>query len=854
MKINRISSSLSLFFFIAIFFALTSCSVTKYVPENEYVVNSVKIKSDNNKIKISKLYNITQTIALKKLIGIFALRARIYNIPNPKKDGIRKIREEKRLKKINNRRDAKFDRETNKLRKKRNVFFNKKERFKSNKDTANYLKANKKYLELKKKYETRTLHAPELKYQNHKKNVWNLANFFRKIGQKPQILDQFLVDFTLKQYRIYLKNQGYFKPKFKTIIDTISKKRVNITYKVYAGAPLKIGSISYHFPEKKELIDLFTKQNLRLKVGQTIDVNELDEFRNKISTLYRNNGYYYFSNQLITYQIDTIGKYDNAALIVNFKTGVNPKIYEKWYINNVYIFNDYNPNEALAKPKTYLANIDTSVFVTENNIKYFFLKKNQVIIKPKYLTKQIYLYPDSLFSLKATQTTYSHLSKYKIFKLTNIEFKESKDTAKNYLDCNIKLSPTKKTGIIYEIEATNSSLNNGAAANLSYMHKNLFHGGEILDLKLELALQRLKNNDSTERKIFNTQEYSFNMKLTFPRLLMPFKSSMFIMQNNPRTIISTKFGYQNRPEYNKIEALFNWEYFMKSSQYSNFIFAPLRFSSIRVLYITPEYLEYIKTAMLQESYEDHFIFGSRFSYIFSNQGKPGNNIFFQTNLSFAGNSLYTIMKLAKADTVNGSYNFPLFNTPFAQFVKTDLDFRYYISSINDQRFIFRIFVGVGIPYGNSKLMPFGEKYFSGGANSIRAWQARTLGPGGYSQPKDLKYINQTGDMKLETNFEYRFNIISILEGAFFIDAGNIWDVYSQDHDLKKVFFFNKFYRQIAVGTGVGLRLNLSYFVFRTDLGLKIVDPALPEYKRIIPLERAFDIHDLSLNIGIGYPF
>lgn len=832
---------------------MQSCSPTKYVPKGQYIVNNVKISTDNSDLKSSKFYNITQTTKLSKILGIYAFRARIYNIPNPKKDGKRGVLKDKKLKKKNDRKDAKFDKITNRLRIKRNKFFNRQERFDQKSDSVKYLKSLIKYNELKKKYEVRTQHAPELKYQNHKKEVWTVADFLRKIGQEPQILDTFLIDLSKKQYDIYLKNQGYFKSHVVTRIDTINKSRVNIFYKIYSGDPLKIASISYNFPENQELIDFFASQHLRLKVGKKIDISELENFRTKVANLYRNNGYYYFSSQLITYQIDTVGKYNNAELIVNFKEDVNPKVYQKWYINNIFIFADYDPAMALENSKTYLNSIDTSIFFSDDFIDYYFLKKNQTVIKSKHILKELYLYPDSLYSISATQATYSHLSKYKIYKLTNIEFKETDDTSKNYLDCDIKLSPTKKTDIIYEIEATNTSLNNGVAANLSYTHKNLFHGGEILDLKLELALQRLKTLDTTSTSLFNTQEYSFNIKFTFPRLLIPFRSTKFIMQNNPKTMISTKFGYQNRPEYNKIEALLSWNYYMQISESSNFIFTPLQFSSIRVLYINPEYLELIIDANLFESYKDHFIFGSKFTYTFSNQGKPGNNIFFQSNLSFAGNSLFAIMKYSNADTIDGAYNFPLFNTPFAQFVKTDFDFRYYINSLNQQQFVFRFFAGIGIPYGNSNLMPFGEKYFSGGANSIRAWQARTLGPGEYNSPT-LIYINQTADIKLETNIEYRFNIISILEGAVFIDAGNIWDIRSQNDDVQTVFFFNKFYKQFAVGTGIGLRLNASYFVFRTDLGLKIIDPSLTELHRVIPFERSFNIKDFSLNIAIGYPF
>jgi outer membrane protein assembly factor BamA len=857
MKLKKyVSNTIFLLIFITAFY---SCSPTKYVPKNKYIVDKVKIKIEGKKkpekIKISKLNNITQTVGLKKVLGIIALRARFYNIPNPLRDGKRNLNKKRKINKINARKDAKFDKETEKLRDKRNRYFNKQNRLKKQGKIKAYKKAHAKYLELNKKYEFRTIHSPELKNELHKSDIFTFSDFFRKIGQKPQIFDTFYVNMTLKQYSIYLKNKGYFKPKLKVEIDTIGKKKVKIIYKINPGPPLKIGSISYNFPKNQKIIDLFVAQKLRLKVGKIIDIDELENFRSKIADYYRNKGYYYFSSQLITYKIDTIGKYNNASLIVEFKKDVNPKIYQPWYIKNIYILTDYQPNEALQNPKKYFRNIDTIPFYNEQGNKYFIMKKHKIVIKPKYLLKEIYLKPDSLYSLKLTQDTYSHLSKFKIYKLTNIQFSEdSLNKNKNYLNCDIFLSPDKTTDVIYEIEATNTSLNNGGAANISFSHRNLFHGGENLNMKIELALQKQKTKDSTEANIFNTQEYSFDIKLTFPRLLIPFKKSIFVRQNNPQTIITTKFGYQNRPEFNKIEAILNFDYLMKSSEYSNFVITPMRFSSVRVLYIAPDFEEYIKQSSIQESYEDHFIFGSKFTYTYSNQGKPGNNFFLQTNFSIAGNSLYALMKSIGADTINGAYNFPLFNTPFAQFIKADFDLRYYIHGFEDQRLVLRLFAGAGIPFGNSKQMPFGEKYFSGGANSIRGWQARTLGPGSSPQPKNFKYINQTGDIKLETNIEYRFPIISILEGALFIDIGNIWDVASDDKNEDAIFRFDKFYRQLAYSTGFGLRLNSSYFVFRTDLGIKLADPSLPQGHRFIPFERKYNWQDFVINIAIGYPF
>ncbi len=836
--------------------SIQSCSPTKYVPSNKHIVDKVKIETDDNDINTSKLKRIVRPEPLKKIAGIFAFRARLYNMLDPSKYEKRKNKREKKLERKNNRRDDRFDKKTNRLRKKMNRYFNKKERLKKQGDSADFLEAKKKYLELEKQYKYRIKHAKELKKDNHKQNVFTIAGFIERNAQQPKLLDTVLLNNTKKQYKVYLRNKGYFKPDINIKIDTFRKKRVKVKFDIKTGPPLIISEIVYNFPDSTKKIKNILEQNSKIKIkpGNKIDVDGLEKFRTDLSDLYRNNGYYYFSKQFISFKIDTTnGKYDKAKLIINFnkKVDIN-KVYKPWYIKKISFFNDYKPNLAL-QDSSYFNNIDSSEYFSDEGYNYNVYVKDKIVIKPKFIVKQIYLYPDSLYRLNSTKTTYTHLSKFKIYKLTNIQFSQSEDTNKNYINCNIKLSPTKKTDLVFEIEATNNSLNIGGATNATFTHKNLFHGGEILDIMGEISLERQKTLDTTLSAIlFNTQEYTFDLKLTIPRLLTPFKSSNFIKRNNPRTVISTLFSYQNRPEYNRLQTLLRVDYYLKSSVFSNHIITLLRISSINAD-LSDEFNDWVQRAMLQESYEDHFIIGSNYSYIYSNQGTKGNNIFFQANFGLSGNILYAIMKASNADTTDYMYKIPYLETQFAQFAKTDFDFRYLIKK-NEQQFVTRLFFGIGLPYGNSKLLPFGEKFFVGGANSIRAWQARTLGPGQYVQPEDFIYINQTGDIKIEMNLEYRFKIISYFEGALFLDVGNIWVINSYDTRIGGIFYANKFYKQLAYGTGFGLRLNLGYFVFRTDFGLKLVDPAADEGSRIIPFNRNYNWEDIVVNIAIGYPF
>ncbi len=828
------------------------CSPTRNLEKGKYIVDDVKIKIDNKDFSKKKIKSLVKPKPLTKILGLIAFRSRIYNIPDSRKDKIREIRKKEKLLAKNIIRDKKFDKETEKLQRKRNIYFNKKERLLAEADTIGYLEANIKYEELKNKVDYRKTHAAELKESNRKEDVFMWYEFIRRIGQKPEVFDMNSLNNSKKQIEIYLKNQGYFNYTVQCDTKIVSKKRVDIIVNIKTGTPIKIGSVSYNFPKSEELVSLFNNHNIRIPVGKKFDVEALEEFRNNLSNYYREKGFYFFSSQLISYKIDTIGRYSNAALFVNFNQSVDKKVYEKWKIKDIYIFTDYDPNLALQYPIEYFSSFDTTDFITTDNKLYYFIKKSREDIKQKHIVNELYIFKDSTFSLSSSRNTYSHLSKFKIYKLTNIQFEEVADSTQNYLDCKIQLTPSEKMGYNFNIESTHTSESVGAAAYTNFSHKNLFRGGEMFDMKLQLALEHQKSKDTIPTAFFNTQEYSFDLKCAIPRLLIPFISNSFVKRNNPKTTISTFFSYQDRLEYNKLESTLSLEYFFKSSDLSNHIVTPLRFSFVRVPEMSEEFFQWVQRSQLIESYEDHFIIGSRYSLSYSNQGKTGNNFFFMFNFSPAGNSLYGIAKIFNKE--DSLFVVPIFKTPFAQFVKADFDFRYYNKSNENHQLIFRLFAGAGYPYGNSTLIPFGEKYFIGGANSLRAWEARSLGPGVYKKPSDILFSNQTADIKIEMNLEYRFNIIKYLEGALFVDAGNIWAINSYDTRIGSLFKFNEFYNQFAVGTGAGIRLNVGFFVFRTDLGIKIYDPAAIAGNFFIPLTRKFNYSDFVLNIAIGYPF
>lgn len=838
---------------------LFSCSPTKYITSDQKVVYKNIIKIDNKEIKTTKLKKNAQPQQLKKFLNLFALRASIYNLANPNKNEQRENKKQNKINEYNLKQDIKFEHKMGLIQKKKNRYFNKANRLKSENKKKPYENAQKQYEKLNDKLQYLTKNSSDLKSRKYKSSITTIADIIHNIGQEPPICDTFQVKHTCLQFENYMHNLGYMKSVVTYRIDTIGRKKVRIIYEIKANNPLKIGSIIYNIPDSSGLLKLLQNpQTIRIKMGNRINFDELEQFRTNFSENARQNGYYYFSKQFISYRLDTTNnKYSNAVLYVDFNKNVDyNKVYNPWYIRKIYVFNDYMPNTAMIEA-TYTQDIDTQKIANEYNQEVFMLKKFDIIIKPKYLIKDIYIYPDSLYSLISTRTTYSHLSKFKIYKLVNIQFIEiQEEGSKNYLDCNILLTPQENTNFKFETFASRNSASFGLNVDLTFSHRNLFKGGEILEYSNQLSIEHQKTNTDEQidaSKFFNAQEYSASVRLILPRLWAPFRSSSFIKRNNPRTVFDLMFSYQNRPEYYRLQTSFKYDYLLKSSNMSSHTINVIRLSLIKAT-LTEDFRKWVERVNLQESYTNHLILGSSYNFTLTNQGKNVKNIFYlSSNISFAGNLMYGVMKLTNQDTTDYYFKTPLINEPFAQFFKSDMEFRFSHKENKDQ-YVYRLFIGTGLPYGNSHLLPFSEKFYVGGANSIRAWQARTLGPGEYVQPGTYKYINQTADIRLETNFEYRFKIFSVLEGASFFDVGNIWNINSYDSRTGGIFFIDKFYKQLAVGAGLGLRVNVSFFIVRLDIGLKLVDPSLPEGSRFIPDKRAFNWNDFNVNFAFGYPF
>ena len=853
-----------LFLFLSIYFV--SCKPTRYLNEGEYILTKVNVECENKDISKKDIIKYNKQVPIRKTFGIVALHARLYNIPNPKKDDKRIAKKNTRLQEKNDKVEKRFREKSAKILSKKNQAWADMNASRKEGDSINTQKYRDEVKKQKKKYQEFNKDRSDKIEDLQSNKVFTFYEWFRGIGEEPPIYDSTQTTKSISQFKLYLKNKGYYDAEI--IIKTEPKrekklkrkKKIKVIYEIIPNQPLIIDTVEYNIPDTNIRNLIMNKEDLLIKSGNLLDIGFLQTKQVLIFQYLKDNGYFYFSKEYIKYSVDTLGRGKYVKLIVDIKQFTNYKgeqvNHSKYFISDIFIFSDYNPNEALQHPETYFNDLEFYPFhYTKDSIEYTFIKKNELIIKEKTILNELYIYPDTLYNFSNVKNTYSHLSKFQIYKLTNIQFTEA-DTINHLLNCEILLTPQNRQEVFFDIEATKAESNFGTAASFKYTHKNLLKRGEVFDFKTRAALERqnfASDSIDTLYRFFNIQEYSVELRMTIPRLLSPVKRKGFIKRNNPKTVVSLSINYQDRPEYHRISAGLNLDYYWKNKKEINYILTPIRLSAINVTKMSPVFWDWLTSNLLENSYEDHFIAGSNFSFTYSNQDNSGKDyLYIKYNAGWAGNILYGIMRACKQDTIDGSFVIPFFDLKFAQFVKSDIDFRFYNNLRNGNQVVSRIFIGVGLPYGNMNLMPFGEKYFAGGANGIRAWQVRSLGPGGYSKEYSL---NQTGDIKLEANLEYRIKIFKLFEGALFIDAGNIWAINEYDNRENAQFYLDSFIEQIAIGTGFGIRLDVSFLIIRVDIGVKLYNPAAADSYRWIPFQKQYSFkEDFTLNFGIGYPF
>ncbi|WP_289053900.1 BamA/TamA family outer membrane protein [Carboxylicivirga marina] len=694
-----------------------------------------------------------------------------------------------------------------------------------------------------------------------KDNTKGFNKWLRRIGEEPELYDELLRQKSSEQLRLYLNNKGYYNAEVEDTVLFLKNKKAKVRYSIKSGERYKINQIAYRIDDDSIKGHIYNDTiNSLLKPGAPFDADLHDDERKRITKVMRNEGYYGFRKEFVYFLADSaLGNYsvNDSLIIIKDRIQMVGRAdsiinHNKYRIKDVYFLVGYEPQRALKEGDAYLSKFDSLQY---EGCKILY--GDNLDFRADVLMNSNYIFPGQLYNQDLVNKTQLLLAELQLFRFVNIRFKEmegeSDEEGNGLLQCFIQLSSSKLQNYTVEVEGTNSSGNLGAAGSFNYKHKNLLRGGEVFDMRFRVAGE---NQQAKNKESFRTLEAGGDATLTIPKFMVPFKIENFRKRYNPQTNFSLSYNYQRRPDYTRTIANGRIGYTWKSSPLVTHYLSPVDFSVINVPYIDPDFEDNIDSTFLKYSYEDHLISSTSYTFIYNEQSIAGNKNYhyFQANIQSAGNLLDGISSLVGNNRGN-EFN-EVFGIRYAQYIKADVDWRYHINVNPINSFAYRIFMGVGYPYGNLTVLPFEKRYFSGGANSLRAWPVRGLGPGSFEETQ-LDYYNQTADIKLEANAEYRFKLFWLLEGAFFVDIGNIWTIRSSgddEVDEKGLFHFDSFYKQIAVGVGTGARLDFSYFVFRLDVGVKARDPILPEGKRWVLGVRPISWDDTAFNFAIGYPF
>lgn len=686
------------------------------------------------------------------------------------------------------------------------------------------------------------------------------------VGEQPVILDTALTGKSSEQLEIFMQNNGYFNA---IVTDTTiyKKKKAKVIYRISAGRPYHYRNL-YHTITDERIRQLVINDTIagKIKSGARFSNTDIQKERDRLTALIKNHGYFNFNSLYIAFQADTsIGnnQVDLWTSISNPRPAENDSLrksdstlyrHQQNYFTEINVEMDYDPINIVQGQQK-----DT---ITENGI--HFIGKTAVLhqYKTRHFLDHIYTRRDSLYSLDDIDLTYRRLSDLGIFRFVNIRMESGAvidSTGKLPLKCNILLAPQDKQELKLEVEATNNGGNFGIAGNLVYRNKNFLKGAETFTFKLKGGLELQQNfgdttYESTRRlAIFNAYEIGPEITLSVPRALWPFNTGKEKRISNPVTSISAGFNTQNRPEY--FRQLFNLSYYhtRKLSKYNRIYFYPAEINYLKVS-LDPAFraqLTELNDVNLILGYTDQFIANGRFSYVFNNQdlSKRKKYLFYRVNLELAGNTIY-LGNVLSGTTPSAEEPASLFGVKFAQYIRPDLDIRYYSPVIlSSSLMVLRFSTGIGYAYGNSKQLPFEKSFFAGGPNDIRGWRTRQLGPGANVKED---FFERFGDFKITANAEYRFDIFRKLKGAMFIDAGNIWLIRASESREAGLIKPVNFIDQFALAGGLGLRFDFTFFIIRLDGGIKMKNPARPTGERWVLDEQK--LRDVTFNFGIGYPF
>jgi len=788
---------------VALTLTVSACSPTRKLQEGEYLLVKNKVENDSRVVTKSELEGFIRQKPNRKILGFYRFHLQVFNLVDDEKL-------EAASQRIADKNDARNRRRSAK-----------------GKDP-----------------------------KDRRRSFWE---WLRDIGEEPVLYDALTAKKSAEQLQTYLNGKGHFNAivSDSVILDT-AKKKARAVYVVKSGTPYRVRDFKYEVtdPRLSILVRPETGKSRIMRAGMNYDVERFQKERERIDRLLKSNGYYAFDDSYVRFRVDSaLGSHEvNMTLYLEDPVRkdtmlVRSKGHQTYTIRNIYVLTDHDPKRPFASKDTLFYN--GIYFITNGKFRH----------RPDMLYDKLFFSEGDLYRVRRSELTYQYLSGLRAFRLINVVFRDAiEPDGDHVLDCYIQLSPALRQSYSIEAQGTNTEGNLGISASLSYQNRNLFRGAEILELKLRGGIEtQVVSTNVADRPIweglpFNTLEFSPELSLTIPKFIAPFRTDKLLRYGNPRSIISLSYNFQQRPDYTR--SIFTGRFGYHWSQGLNLQHRlnPLEVNFVNIYNEDPQFIqriENLRDELLRNSYRPHLTTTTNYTLTYSGQklNKRENFSFLRLRLESSGNLLRGIFAAAQADKdTTGSYR--VFNIPFAQYLKYEIDFRRYLIPNAHSQVVLRAYHGMAYPLLNLGAVPFESSFFAGGANGIRAWPVRSLGPG--SLPDSLNLRDQFADIKLEFNIEYRFDIYRWFKGAVFADAGNIWLVKPDKDRPNSNFDFSRFYKEIALGMGLGLRLDFNFFVIRLDVATPFHDPSFDEGDRWV-VER-FQWSDVNLNIGIGYPF
>ncbi|WP_052257284.1 BamA/TamA family outer membrane protein [Flavobacterium sp. AED] len=852
---KKISTKIAAFILIAIF--ICACNAVKRVPEGKHLLTKNEILVNNKATKEEIIFNQLYQKPNSTFLG-YRLRLNLYNLANLNPDSTYQAK-----------------------------FTNNPEKYKR---------------------QSKLLSAKQVDRLGKSFFYHGIHDFLKKTGEPPVIIDKTKTDKSILRLKYYYFNNGFFNVKATYTIDTLKTKKAKIKYAITTLDPYLLDSLrtSISTPVLDSMYEA-TKNKTLIKSGNQYKTSDFEDEKNRITTHFRNNGVYYFQPNYISFDLDTIKKVNkaNVNLVINNysyqqQDSSKTEPFKMYKISDVNIYTDYSPNGN---------NRQITDSITYNNFNLYGYEK--IRYKPRAITNAIFITKGTLFADSKTVLTTRYLNNLKIFNYPSIQYEvDKRDSTAHSLIAKVYLTPRKKYSFGTTFDVTHSNIQDiGIGLSASETIRNVFNGAETLEIAARGNIGSSKDLANPNNNFFNVSEYGVDLKLNFPRIFIPFGTEKIIPKSMiPSTLITVGFAKQRNiglDKENFTGALsYNWTpkknntarfdlfnaQFVRNLNPQNY-FNVYRSSynalnSIGKVYNTnslyfnnsidkdliiedgtlgftndvltgntslvPTDKNYENVKSIEERRvrltENDFILAT--SYSFSKTTKTDlldNNFYlFRTKIESAG-TLLSLLSKATNLPKNSDNNYQIFNLEYSEYIKTEFDYIKHWDLTKEKVFAVRTFFGIAIPFGNSNNVPFSRSYFSGGSNDNRAWQPYSLGPGSSGASNDFNEAN----MKIALSGEFRFKVLGSLKGALFADAGNIWNVLDNVTDEKSTFKNLKNLKDIAIGSGFGLRYDLSFFVIRFDLGFKTYNPANETNKRWF---QEYNFGHSVLNFGINYPF